>query len=385
MNSVGSVKGGYFKQFMLEGLDDINWKELKHAYGSADDVPALLRRLCVEPRTKEDALYQLFGNIWHQHTVYEATPYAVPFLVEIANNPSTPDRVGVLDLLASIADAHDSHPDETHLQKSRQAVRQHIEPLIELLNDPSADVRLASAHAVAQFPDESERIEPELLKLYEKEQSELHKAGALYLLGHLETVSDSALNILLEVGEHGSSQQKTAAHIALAKLRPANLPEHAKEWLIDVVAAEYVTKELADLPWDIESEVGSRSLIASLDEPMKQECLKRLIQKIKDGEGNHNRVATLLDLAFGENGAMLGKSGAERVSSANELSEIQRQVLFEVLYVIDVPDDDRIFYSRLSHWHLPPTAEEMRDLLSGKPLNEKRSWWKSLFGKSSCY
>jgi hypothetical protein len=30
---------------MFSGLDDIDWTELRHAYGSAADVPALLRAL----------------------------------------------------------------------------------------------------------------------------------------------------------------------------------------------------------------------------------------------------------------------------------------------------------------------------------------------------
>ena len=30
---------------MLKGLDDIPWAELEHAYGSAADVPDLLRKL----------------------------------------------------------------------------------------------------------------------------------------------------------------------------------------------------------------------------------------------------------------------------------------------------------------------------------------------------
>jgi|AGTN01.1.fsa_nt_gi hypothetical protein len=365
---------------MLEGLDDINWKELQHAYGSASDVPELLRRLCVKSDdAKEGAQYQLFGNIWHQHTVYEATPYAVPFLIEIASLKSTPDRENVLCLIAAIADAHDSYPDDTPRQDSRRAVKEHIDSLVKLMRDPTPRVRLAAAHAVAMFPEERERIEPELMNLYETEQSDLYKAGSLYLLGNLESLSDSAINVLLKVGENGSSREKTAAHVALAKLRLDNLPEHAKEWLIELVAAEYITKEFTDLPWDIESEVYRGTLITSLDEPMKQECLKRLLKKIKDGEGNHNRVATLLDLTFGENGALLGKQGAERVSSAYELSELQREVLFELLYIIDVPDEDRIFYSRLSHWNLPPTAQEIRDLLSGKRLKERRSWFDTFF------
>ena len=92
---------------MLEGLEDVPWRNLHHAYGEASDVPALIRGLVSpEADVREKALWELYGNIWHQHTVYEATSHAVPFLVEIAVSPDVPDdtRAGVLQLVADIAD-----------------------------------------------------------------------------------------------------------------------------------------------------------------------------------------------------------------------------------------------------------------------------------------
>ena len=91
---------------MLDGLYSIPWKRLTHAYGSAEDVPGLLHALQTaspELRGEDSPLWELFGNIWHQGTVYAATAYAVPFLIELAADPSTPDRVGILNLLDEIA------------------------------------------------------------------------------------------------------------------------------------------------------------------------------------------------------------------------------------------------------------------------------------------
>ncbi|GAA1535700.1 hypothetical protein GCM10009827_062540 [Dactylosporangium maewongense] len=75
------------------------WAELTHAYGVADDVPELLRGLA---DGSSEALWELFGNVIHQGTLYEATRFAVPFLVEILDAPAADVR-GVLGLLASIA------------------------------------------------------------------------------------------------------------------------------------------------------------------------------------------------------------------------------------------------------------------------------------------
>ncbi|MEU7875622.1 hypothetical protein [Dactylosporangium sp. NPDC049140] len=84
---------------MLTELDAVDWPDLSHAYGEADDVPDLLRRLATGDA---EALHALYGNIWHQGTVYEATAPAVPFLIEVLDAPEA-DTAGVLHLLASIA------------------------------------------------------------------------------------------------------------------------------------------------------------------------------------------------------------------------------------------------------------------------------------------
>jgi hypothetical protein len=58
---------------MLEGLERVDWARLQHAYGPATDVPGLLRALTVVDRdTREQTLHELFGNIYHQGTVYSA-------------------------------------------------------------------------------------------------------------------------------------------------------------------------------------------------------------------------------------------------------------------------------------------------------------------------
>ena len=82
---------------MLDGLDDIDWAGLSHAYGSAADVSGQLRALPTEtgdPWADDAPLSALFGSLYHQGTVYEATAAAVPFLVELAADRATPNRPG---------------------------------------------------------------------------------------------------------------------------------------------------------------------------------------------------------------------------------------------------------------------------------------------------
>ncbi|RKN21183.1 hypothetical protein D7147_10370 [Micromonospora musae] len=89
---------------MLDGLDDIEWRRLGHAYGAADDVPDLIRALrSPDPATRDDALGTLYTTVYHQGSRYQASAYAVPFLLELLADPATPDRPALLALVTSLA------------------------------------------------------------------------------------------------------------------------------------------------------------------------------------------------------------------------------------------------------------------------------------------
>ena len=91
---------------VLDGLADVPWADLTHAYGPAEDVPGLLRAAASgDAKASRDAVHELFGNIWHQRTVYRATPYAVPFLARMAAAGIA--AAGVLSLLGCIAESTD--------------------------------------------------------------------------------------------------------------------------------------------------------------------------------------------------------------------------------------------------------------------------------------
>ncbi|RAY13725.1 hypothetical protein DPM19_18870 [Actinomadura craniellae] len=93
---------------MLKRLSNVAWAGLEHAYGSAADVPDLIRALrAADPQAREHARRQLYGNIFHQGTRYEASAYAAPFLLELLADPATPERTAILELLTSLAIGYD--------------------------------------------------------------------------------------------------------------------------------------------------------------------------------------------------------------------------------------------------------------------------------------
>jgi hypothetical protein len=88
---------------MLERLDSVPWVELEHAYGSAADVPGLLRKLLdPDPAVRSETIWTLYGNVFHQGTRYPATPYVIPFLIELCESSETPGRGELLDYLKSL-------------------------------------------------------------------------------------------------------------------------------------------------------------------------------------------------------------------------------------------------------------------------------------------
>jgi len=81
-------------------LDSDRWAELQHAYGGADDVPDMLRRLSQGEATVLDDLY---GFLCHQGIVYSASFAAVPHVVAIANVTTEAElRAHMLVLVGSI-------------------------------------------------------------------------------------------------------------------------------------------------------------------------------------------------------------------------------------------------------------------------------------------
>jgi hypothetical protein len=77
-----------------------DWRELKHAYGSAEDIPAIISALTPDP--KSPAWEDLWSRVCHQGTTYSASPAVLPFLLSVASNWSTTDRAMPLTLAGSI-------------------------------------------------------------------------------------------------------------------------------------------------------------------------------------------------------------------------------------------------------------------------------------------
>ncbi len=99
-----------------EELGRVPWGELAHAYGTGvvgeklhQDVERTLFKLAdPDPEVFEEAMEALTSNVFHQGTIYEATPHAVPFLAAYLD-----DGVHRCSLMAMLGEVSESACFET--------------------------------------------------------------------------------------------------------------------------------------------------------------------------------------------------------------------------------------------------------------------------------
>jgi hypothetical protein len=178
---------------MLAGLDNINWSQLHHAFGSASEVPNWIRALLSEDRQmREKAIYELYENLLHQGSVYEASFYALPFLLELLKFSTSPDKADFAVLLADMgnnsgSDRYElSETEERTANKNleernkyaeaiRLSVRKELNTLYPYLFHEVYYVRAVIAHALQAFPEKSQETIPLLEKALETESDETTK------------------------------------------------------------------------------------------------------------------------------------------------------------------------------------------------------------------
>ncbi|WP_406500062.1 hypothetical protein OG936_36640 [Streptomyces sp. NBC_00846] len=316
---------------LLEGLDEVDWAELGHAYGRAQDVPGQLTALCSQDEAARDgALRSLFSNIFHQGTRYSASPYAVPFVARIALAGPHAVRDGVLWLLTRLAiDWHDEYdlprgidirawraaaaevsmeealawydeqiaaePDEEKRSRIREiraewaagrlmdsrasallsydAVRAELPGLLGLLDDPDSAIRTRAVYLSAWFPEEAATVLPRLLDRLQVEDAVTVKATALVAVGlHGDITLTSRLSPHLDAAE---PLIRWAAATALARIGSAKgatgLGTDLTGHVIAVLAAAAADTPRPDIDYNEGDIPGyiSRSLLSLADHDLE--------------------------------------------------------------------------------------------------------------------
>lgn len=332
---------------MLEGLDNVNWAKLGHAYGDASDVPGLLRQLAFgfsEDRAK--AIHAFHGNIWHQGTVYEATAPTVPFLIELLQAPTIADKDQILILLSHLANGSSYHAvheqmlqhskardtPEWQEQKSRElvwvedakkAVVEGKPTYLELLAHAMAIVREAAAYLLAALEEPSPDTAMALWNRFECETVERCRASLLLGFGRLAQPDPMTHSLLLNAFlQAGPAVERLAAALSLARLFPAELPRDAAQEILRAIYNPAPYAELDSSPWGIHGmELTLEYAVLRLKGEAGELVVRELEKTLADAghPAALNSARLMLAMAFPES---LPKEAA-----MESLNDLQRRVI----------------------------------------------------------
>lgn len=313
---------------VFAGLDDAPWRSLNHAYGPATDVPALLRALASpDSAARRRAYHHLYGNIWHQGSVYEATAYAVPFLIRLLSYPGAPDRIEIVRLLTALAE--DNGQREQGEDRDAAAAHRAAAVGLPLYLDlsrmaPDQEMRAAALALVSIFPERATESIPWLRAAFEAEQDSLARVWLLLALGRLmESTHEASAFFADALARTDDPRVAFLAAAALAERAGENTPRPAVEalalFLVDAGGGDGPADVVADLEEAMEIFHAFESpgvvdiaiqRLAKLGQARGQPALLDALQRTRDAEVAREIAEALLDLAFSDDDRLQPKSTA---------------------------------------------------------------------------
>ncbi len=388
---------------MLEGLDKIDWKNLEHAYGEASDVPDLIRSLASKDEEKRaDALWELYGNIFHQGTRYKATPFAIPFIFELIRGPQVLDKANLIKFTVDLAlgypeaflpkgpnvedwaiDANQlkeeakiedlGEADQDWLEdmeafiESYKATLKEISTYYTCLESKNSEIKIMAIFAVAWFREESKNSIPKIRDLIKKETDDTIIANlliSLSMLGsYLEDTSDEQL-FRSYLSTQASFLVKLSAAIALINI----LEEE-----VDTIPIDYILKQIPSIietdlspfeyPWNDGELLGFITEVikfCSVQSPEKViPDLSKILAKLT-GIKALNVIYSLLWIVFPE----IPEQGAWTLKQFNKYQKMVLKALAEntKLWMGEDINSDNLI-ELLEEYKLPATQKDLRALL----------------------
>ncbi|ELR15675.1 uncharacterized protein ACA1_377910 [Acanthamoeba castellanii str. Neff] len=135
----------------FDGMDDENWAELGHAYGSAADLPPLIRGLASRSRkVQERCIGTLYGNAIHQGTRYSATPLTAKWIAYLLEYQCVINKGALLEYLIALMVGFresyvlagcDGHFEDSDEQATYDEVSKHLAKYISLFSTGDQDIR----------------------------------------------------------------------------------------------------------------------------------------------------------------------------------------------------------------------------------------------------
>lgn len=303
------------------GIDEVDWASLRHAHGSAEDVPALLRGLASPDRTeREDALDRMYGVVHDQGAVYDSTLACVPFLLALAASEEVPERGGIVELLVSIGrEPEDGHGnadgngsgavgDRRNGDSAARAgsassragalIRSRAEVFVRSAGDEDAEVRRTAVSALVRFLDEPARVLGLLRERFTVERDDrvlltLTESLGLFARRHPAHAAEALELLVAQSAPMHEPGVRLAALGQLADRAPDRLPPDLVPLVVRLLgqrsAARPVRREEVGSP-------GANTLVGRLERlrPSDEEG-SRLLRTLHAGLGDRvdDRIALL--------------------------------------------------------------------------------------------
>lgn len=367
---------------MLEGLGKLDWSALSHAYGTAEDVPDLLRALASrEALERRRALDELYSCLVHQGDRYEATARAVPFLFELLDHPEVMDKPEIVWLLNGCAIGDhvgylpgglDTGPWRSTSTRSAawmidayDAVRQRLPTLVRLAEDPDPKLRLAATFALAWFREEAAYSISVVGRRVDWESDLLLRANAVLTLGLLaKYVGQDESPRLTPLLSSQNPQLRLAAAIAIATFSGEPTPSN----VVDILVEGFERGGESALAWHDGDLRGYATMTLASVGPRFEEALPRMLDALRKStdELAFHMTCSLLDVLFPYD---------RKPASVKDLTPVQHALLKVLAETPDLWQPEEVGKDGKTYNHLwgilggkdlPSSRKEMRDFLTGE-------------------
>jgi len=317
---------------MLEKLDSVPWSELNHAYGEASDVPEMLRDLASPKKAvRDEAVYEMFGNIWHQGTVYSATPPSIPFLLELLRSLEVKCKDQILQLLECCLKGtdyigleerlilNDDAPGQTRSKHQALvyeiylAICKGISTFETLLDDRSPLVRAGAVCVLGYCAGKRRGLHARIRKHFESERSVYVQAASVYSIGLISNTNRNNLKWFERVLDSKNRMARLWAAIGLARCQTGPLSEAVYAVLLDgMVESNWYELNKNAIPGAVNSEqICCDVLVARKEESERVvELFLTAISHASKDWGAYCVVLGLLDLVF--RGKRINQASAKR-------------------------------------------------------------------------
>jgi len=378
---------------MLAGLTEVAWGELRHAYGEASDVPAQLRALLSPVETeRQGALRALYGNIYHQGDRYSASVHALPFLLALVLEPSTPARAAILLLVTrlvagdwTVRNGQTIHDGDRVLFFGEPVDRERAQeegprvwkacydaaapsvPLVlDLLDSDDPSLRISAAWFLGCFRDQALDIAPRLLTRIEQDSYIDVRAVALFSLHALHGPRYDAVAALTALHSTLTGWDAVMAAFGLVSLQPHQAPQPVVETLLQGLAwaldkadgvAFYTGCPFGD---DLAGDIGH--LVGRLHHQQAKALLEPLLRRLAEPL---SLLATL-----GVTRGILRAALADKHTGA-PLKDRERVGLAALFYCADIWKVTNNSWT-FSSYQLPSSRGAMGQLLGLEPSDDEK-------------